>query len=99
VTQKNYDDILDYLESKIDEAVSNIASLRRMNKELMEEKKKLQSIIESKDSRIEGLQKKLHELEDLSENELLARYKKKEEILRSRIKTMLARLDELRDMG
>ncbi len=91
-------EILTHLEEKVNQAIETIASLRRLNKKLMEEQRQLQTLLEEKDSRIEGLQKKINELESLSDNELLARYKNNEKKLRSRIEAMLAKLDELRSM-
>ena len=91
-------EISTHLEEKVNQAIETIASLRRLNKKLMEEQRQLQTLLEEKDSRIEGLQKKINELESLSDNELLARYKNNEKKLRSRIEAMLAKLDELRSM-
>jgi len=98
VNQEKDFEILTHLEEKVNQAIETIASLRRLNKKLMEEQRQLQTLLEEKDSRIEGLQKKINELESLSDNELLARYKNNEKKLRSRIEAMLAKLDELRSM-
>ena len=87
---------LRHLESSIDQALLNLESLQQKHKTLLKEKKELLSIIAEKDLSIKALQRLVEEIKAKSNDNAISYYKKNEEKLRSRIQTMLSKLDELK---
>jgi len=88
--------ILDVLETRIDEALAVISELNRRNRSLQEENKELKTKLAESDLRVESLQRTLEEQKIKSDEAILLKYKETEDKLRVRIQSMLAKLDELK---
>ena len=87
--------ILNALEVKIDEILALLGELQRQNKNLKEEKKKLLSLLAEKTSIIDGLQASLEKMKQKPDDSEIIRYQENEKKLKSKIKFLLSKLDEL----
>ncbi len=88
--------ILDILEARIDDALSTITELHRRNRALQEENKEIRAKFAESELRVETLQRALEEQKIKSDEAILLKYKETEDKLRTRIQSMLAKLDELK---
>ena len=84
-----------YFETVIEKTIKRLSLLHQENEKLLEEKKKLQTLIQEKDERIEGLQKIIDELKSNSNDAINDYDDETKKKLKSRIQIMLQSLDDL----
>jgi chromosome segregation ATPase len=88
--------ILDVLETRIDDALQVITEMHRRQYTLMEELKEVKVKLAESERHVETLQRALEEQKIKSDEAIVQKYKETEEKLRTRIQSMLAKLDELK---
>ena len=86
---------IENLESKIFEAIKQIAYLTKNNRVLLKDNKQLRSRLAEQELFMEGLQKTIVELKKNSKGADFFKYQENEEKLRQRIQKMIAKLDDL----
>ncbi len=91
-----FDQKINNLEAKVFEAIKQIAYLTKKNRILGKENKQLRTRLAEQELFMEGLQKTIEELKKNSKGSEVLKYQEKEEQLRQRIKSMLAKLEELK---
>lgn len=87
--------IIQAFELKIEQTLQSYNDLVRANQELVEDKKRLELLLESKDARINELAMMLEELKDTPNDHLVQTFRENESKLRARIQKLIAKLDEL----
>ena len=87
--------IIQAFELKIEQTLQSYNDLVQANQELVEDKKRLELLLESKDARINELAMMLEELKDTPNDHLVQTFRESEAKLRARIQKLIAKLDEL----